>query len=198
VAAGYALGISIETIRTGVETFGSDLKTIPGRFNVVSHKGSTIILDYGHNSSALLALTDAIEKMPHRRRKIVYTAAGDRRDEDILRQSQLIADFFHEIYIYEDQCTRGRDDGEIMRMMREGFAKGRGTPVVLQESGELAAIDAAIASLKPGDLLLCQVDQVELALDHVATLLCQPEGTSPSSHAVKHKTTATALPVSAG
>jgi cyanophycin synthetase len=198
VAAGYALGISIDAIRTGIETFQSDLKTVPGRFNVVTHKGSTIILDYGHNASALLALGEAIEKMPHRRRKIVYTAAGDRRDEDILRQSQLIADFFHEIYIYEDQCTRGRADGEIMRIMREGFALGRGAPIVLQESGEFAAIDAAIASLKPGDLLLCQVDQVEEALDHVAALLRQPESHGSSSYAVKHKTTAPALPVSAG
>jgi cyanophycin synthetase len=197
VAAGYALGISIDAIRTGIETFQSDLKTVPGRFNVVSHKGSTIILDYGHNSSALIALGEAIEKMPHRRRKIVYTAAGDRRDEDILRQAQLIADFFQEIYIYEDQCTRGRADGEIMRMMREGFAKGRGAPIVLQESGEFAAIDAAIASLKPGDLLLCQVDQVEQALDHVAALLRQPESHASSAHSVKHKATAPALPVSA-
>ena len=76
--------------------------------------------------------------MPHRRRKIVYTAAGDRRDEDIIRQAKLIADFFHDIYIYEDQCTRGRPDGEIMRLMREGFVTGRKEHTVLQESGEFA------------------------------------------------------------
>jgi len=197
VAAGYALGISLETIRTGIETFQSDVKSVPGRFNVLSHRGATIILDYGHNSSALIALAEAIEKMPHRRRKIVYTAAGDRRDEDILRQSQLIADFFDEIYIYEDQCTRGRPSGEIMRMMREGFDQGRGAPVVLQESGELAAIDAAIAGLKSGDLLLCQVDQVELALEHVTALLRQPESHAPGGHAIKHKTASASLRVSA-
>jgi cyanophycin synthetase len=198
VAAGYALGISIDTIRTGIETFQSDTKTVPGRFNVVTHKGSTIILDYGHNSSALIALSEAIEKMPHRRRKIVYTAAGDRRDQDILRQSQLIADFFHEIYIYEDQCTRGRPDGEIMLLMRQGFSNGRAAPIVLQESGELAAIDAAIASLRPGDLLLCQVDQVELALDHVAAFLRQAETHQPAAHPTKYKTASPTLPVVAG
>jgi len=198
VAAGYALGMSLETICTGIETFQSDIKTTPGRFNVVNHKGATVILDYGHNSSALIALAEAIEKMPHRRRKIVYTAAGDRRDEDILRQSQLIADFFHEIYIYEDQCTRGRPDGEIMRIMRQGFTKGRAAPIILQESGEFAAIDAAIASLKPGELVLCQVDQVEAALEHVTALLRQPEADQRSGHAVKHKTAAVPLPVVAG
>jgi cyanophycin synthetase len=197
VAAGHALGISIETIRAGIETFQSDVKTVPGRFNVVSHKGATIILDYGHNSSALIALGEAIENMPHRRRKIVYSAAGDRRDEDILRQSQIIADYFHEITIYEDQCTRGRPRGEISRIMRDGFAKGHGDPVVVQEGGELAAIDSAIASLKPGDLLLCQVDQVELALEYVMSLLRQSETHQPS-HAVKHKAAVPVLPVSAG
>jgi cyanophycin synthetase len=198
VAAGHALGISIESLGTGIETFTSDLKTVPGRFNVVNQKGATIILDYGHNSSALLALGEAIEKMPHRQRKIVYTAAGDRRDEDIIRQAKIIGDFFHEIYIYEDKCTRGRPDGEVMRLMREGFAAARPSHTILQESGELAAIDAAIASLKPGDLLLCQVDQVELALDHVAGLLKTVEPHQPTGHAVKHKTTAPVLPASAG
>jgi cyanophycin synthetase len=198
VAAGCALGISLDTIRVGIETFQSDVDTVPGRFNVVSHKGATIILDYGHNSSALIALAEAIEKMPHRRRKIVYTAAGDRRDEDILRQSQLIADFFHEIYIYEDQCTRGRPDGEVMGLMRRGFAKGRGVPIVLEDSGELAAIDAAVASLRPGDLLLCQVDQVELALAHVSGILRQPDAHSASSHVPKQKTAGAALPAVLG
>jgi cyanophycin synthetase len=198
IAAGHALGISIDAIRTGIETFSSDIKTVPGRFNVVSHKGSTIILDYGHNSSALLALNEAIEKMPHRRRKIVYTAAGDRRDEDIVRQAQIIADFFHEIYIYEDKCTRGRPDGEVMHIMREGFSKGRGDPLVLQERGEMATIGAAIASLKPGDLLLCQVDQIEEALDHVTGLLRQPEVHVPISYPVKHKPQPAELPATVG
>jgi cyanophycin synthetase len=198
VAAGHALGISLDGLRTGIETFTSDLKTVPGRFNVLSHKGATIILDYGHNSSALLALGEAIEKMPHRRRKIVYTAAGDRRDEDIIRQAKIIGDFFHEIYIYEDQCTRGRPDGEIMRMMRDGFASSTGAPVILQESGELGAIGAAIASLKTGDLLLCQVDQIELALDHVSGLLKNPEPQVAGGHPVKHKTQPVEIPASVG
>jgi cyanophycin synthetase len=202
VAAGHALGISVDGIRTGIETFTSDLKTTPGRFNVISHRGSTVILDYGHNSSALLALSEAIEKMPHRRRKIVYTAAGDRRDGDIIRQAKIIGDFFHEIYIYEDQCTRGRPDGEVMLLMREGFDQGAGSTrrdrVILQESGELAAIGAAISSLKPGDLLLCQVDQIELALDYVMGI-CKPSEPHATigSPAVKHKAPAAAVPATA-
>jgi cyanophycin synthetase len=176
VAAGFWLGLSVDALRFGVQTFSSDLGTTPGRFNVLTHRDATVILDYGHNASALLALNEAISRMPHRRRKVVYTAAGDRRDEDIHRQAEIIGSFYDDVYIYEDKCTRGRADGEIIRMMREGFTRAKRPPRrVLQKSGELAAIAAAISSLEPGDLLLCQVDQVDVALDFVKGLFRQAE-----------------------
>ncbi|HET7544417.1 MAG TPA: cyanophycin synthetase [Polyangiaceae bacterium] len=176
VAAGFWLGLSVDALRFGVQTFSSDVGTTPGRFNVLVHREATVILDYGHNASALLALNEAISKMPHRRRKVVYTAAGDRRDEDIHRQAEIIGGFFDDVYIYEDQCTRGRADGEIIRMMREGMQRAKRQPRrVLQKSGELAAIASAISGLEPGDLLLCQVDQVDVALDFVKGLFRQAE-----------------------
>lgn len=178
VAATHWLGLPIEAIRLGVRTFTSDMASAPGRFNVLTHNGSTIVLDYGHNSSALLALHDALAKFSHKRRKVVYTAAGDRRDVDIRRQAELLAGFFDEIYIYEDQCTRGRADGEILRLMREGFEASPRSPRVLQAPGEMAAIGAAIARLEPGDLLLCQVDQVEEALAFVSGMVKQSETSS--------------------
>ncbi len=178
VAAAHWLGIPVEAIRSGVKSFSSDIASAPGRFNVLTHQGSTIVLDYGHNASALIALHEALAKFPHKRRKVVYTAAGDRRDVDIKRQAELLGGFFDEIYIYEDQCTRGRADGEILRLMREGLVSGDRSPRVLQAPGEMAAIGAAIAGLEAGDLLLCQVDQVEEALAFVSGLLKQSETTS--------------------
>ena len=175
VAAAHWLGIPVEAIRSGVKSFTSDIASAPGRFNVLTHQGSTIVLDYGHNASALIALNEALAKFPHKRRKVVYTAAGARRDVDIRRQSELLAGFFHEIYIYEDQCTRGRAEGEIIRLMREGFVASSKNPRVLQAPGEMAAIGAAISRLEPGDLLLCQVDQVEEALAFVNGMLKQAE-----------------------
>jgi hypothetical protein len=77
------------------------------------------------------------------------------------------------IYIYEDQCTRGRAPGEVMRLMREGFDQAERQRRIIQKSGELASIAAAISSLEPGDLILCQVDQVELALAFVNRLFQQ-------------------------
>jgi cyanophycin synthetase len=181
LGAGWGLGVPVEGLRFAAETFASHLGTVPGRFNVLTHRESTVILDYGHNASALLALTEAIGGMRHRRRKVVYTAAGDRRDEDIVRQAEILGSFFHEIYVYEDQCTRGRPDGEVIRLMREGIVRASGNPRIFQLSGELRAIGAAIGSLEPGDLLLCQVDQVELALEFVTGLFQQAESRSRAS-----------------
>ena len=62
--------------------------------------------------------------------------------------------------------------------MRDGFVSAARTPRVLQAPGEMAAIGAAIARLEPGDLLLCQVDQVEEALAFVSGMLKQAETTS--------------------
>jgi cyanophycin synthetase len=178
VAAAHWLGIPVEAIRLALRSFTSDVASAPGRFNVLTHHGSTIVLDYGHNASALLALHEALAKFSHKRRKVVYTAAGDRRDVDIRRQAELLAGFFDEIYIYEDQCTRGRDSGEILKLMREGFMNASRRPRVLQAPGEMAAIGAAIARLEPGDLLLCQVDQVEEALGFVSGMLKHADASS--------------------
>lgn len=166
-ATAWFLGVPIDRIRSGLEEFASDIATVPGRFNLLCCGSSTIILDYGHNASALIALIEAIENLPHSRRSIVYTAAGDRRDQDIVRQAQIIGDGFDEVFLYEDKCNRGRRDGEVIRLMREGFRTTRRATLIHETRGELEAIRSALDELAPGTLLLCQVDQVQLALDYV-------------------------------
>ncbi len=167
VAAAWSLQVPYEVIRTALESFTSDVRKVPARFNVLQAAGATVVIDYGHNASALVALIDALEKIPHTRRKIVYTAAGDRRDEDIVRQAELIATAFDEIVVYEDQCTRGRQDGEVVRLMREGFQLGQRLKKIDETRGELIAIEMCLKSLAAGDLILIQADQVELAIEFV-------------------------------
>ena len=70
--------------------------------------GATVVVDYGHNPSALLALIEALEQFPHERRMCVYSAAGDRRDCDMVRQGELLGDAFDNVILYEDHYLRGR------------------------------------------------------------------------------------------
>jgi cyanophycin synthetase len=125
------------------------------------------VIDYGHNTSALKALIDALDRFPHHRRSCLYTAAGDRRDNDIIDQAQLLAMAFDELVIYEDQCTRGRADGEVIALMRQGLAKGARVQKIHETRGELIAMDLALTELRAGDLLLIQADQIDIAITFI-------------------------------
>lgn len=167
IAAAWSLGIDWAVIRSGLATFVSDAMTVPGRFNVFDYKGATVIADYGHNPDAIQALVRAIEAMPARRRSVVISGAGDRRDEDLRLQTTILGDAFDDVVLYEDQCQRGRADGEVLALLREGLSAARRTRHVQEIHGEFLAIDTALDRLSEGDLCLVLVDQVDEALAHL-------------------------------
>tara|TARA_R110001599_G_scaffold64023_5_gene179715 strand:- start:16236 stop:18803 length:2568 start_codon:yes stop_codon:yes gene_type:complete len=168
IGAGWGLGLDWNIILRGLSTFENNANNTPGRFNLFSHKGATVIADYGHNPDAIEALTRAVEGMPAQRRMVVISGAGDRRDEDIRRQTEILGDAFDDVILYEDQCQRGRADGEVIALLRSGLANAKRTRNINEIQGELVAIDTALATLKTGDLCLILVDQVEEALAHIA------------------------------
>jgi cyanophycin synthetase len=163
-AAGWSVGVPCEVMRTALATFTSDTRSTPGRFNVLDYEEATIVVDYGHNADALVALIDAISRMPHDRRLVVYTAAGDRRDVDIIRQAEIIGNGFDHVIIYEDKCTRGRPDGEVVSLMHRGLARSTRVAEIIETRGEQHAIEAGLRMLLPGDLILVQIDQVDPSL----------------------------------
>ena len=62
-----------DSIRTGLESFAADMSKVPGRFNLLEINGATVIVDYGHNTSALEVLIEAVELFPNHRRIAVYS-----------------------------------------------------------------------------------------------------------------------------
>jgi cyanophycin synthetase len=161
IAAAWSLGVATETIRARVESFAANMEQVPGRFNVLEINGATVILDYGHNTSALKAMVQAIDQMPHQRRTSVYSMAGDRRDLDMVQVGQLLGDAFDRVILYEDHYLRGRPSGEIMALMRQGLAAGKRVQQVEEVVGAPKATLTALTSLKPGELLLLQADTID-------------------------------------
>jgi cyanophycin synthetase len=168
VAAAWALGLDWNVIRTGLAGFSNDSDNAIGRFNLFEYRGATVIADYGHNPDAMLALVQAVQAMPAKRRSVVISGAGDRRDQDIRQQTEILGDAFDEVILYEDQCQRGRRDGEVVALLRQGLANARRTTQTSEIKGEFLAIDTAMDKLKADDLCLILVDQVEQALAHIA------------------------------
>jgi cyanophycin synthetase len=167
VAAVWGVALEWDTVRRGLASFANDADNAPGRFNVMDYRGATVIADYGHNVDAMRALVNAVSAMPGQRRSVVISGAGDRRDEDIRDQTVVLGDAFDDVILFQDACQRGRADGEVLTLLRQGLAGAKRTQHVEEIRGEFIAIDHALARLQPGDLCLVLVDQVEEALAHL-------------------------------
>ena len=173
IAATWALRIDWKAIRAGLRSFVSDAGSAPGRFNLFQWRGATLIADYGHNVDAMQALVQATAGMPAQRRVVVISGAGDRRDADIRRQTEILGAAFDQVILYQDQCQRGRGDGEVLALLRQGLAGACRTSKVQEVNGEFLAIDTALEALRPGDLCLILIDQVEAALSHIAARVAE-------------------------
>ncbi|PIZ23921.1 MAG: cyanophycin synthetase, partial [Comamonadaceae bacterium CG_4_10_14_0_8_um_filter_57_29] len=136
VAAVWALGLSWDVIRAGLASFENNSANALGRFNLFTYRGATVIADYGHNPDAMAALVQAVNNMPAQRRTVVISGAGDRRDQDIRQQTQILGQAFDKVVLYQDQCQRGRADGEVIALLREGLVGATRTQEVIEITGE--------------------------------------------------------------
>jgi len=173
VAAVWALDVDWETICRGLASFVNDAETAPGRFNYFDYRGAAVIADYGHNPDAIQALIPAIESIPAKKRLVVISGAGDRRDEDIRLQTAMLGDVFDEVILYQDQCQRGRADGEVLGLLKQGLAHAGRAKKMDEINGEFLAIDTALSRLVAGDLCLILIDQVDEALAHIAQRIAE-------------------------
>src|SRR5204863_7626589 len=102
---------------------------------------------------------------PETRRRALYSAAGDRRDCDMIELGRMLGDHFDSVILYEDRYVRGRAEGEIMRLMRQGVAEGKRASEVEEVRGAIAAVERALATVQRGDLLLLQPDELDRTVD---------------------------------
>jgi cyanophycin synthetase len=161
IAAAWTLGIPAELIRVRAETFVPNLDLNPGRFNIIEINGTTVVVDYGHNVSALQALIDALRNFPQQRRVIVYSTAGDRRNVDFIEQGRLLGAHFDKVYLYEGDYCRNRAPGEIMSLLTQGLSGAPRAKEVHSIQGHFKAVDTALAAIKPDELLVIQADVVD-------------------------------------
>lgn len=170
-AACWSLGIAWQTVRAALESFAGGIEQLPGRFNLVEFNGAMVVVDYGHNCGSLAALIEAIDRLSFARRSAVYSAAGDRRDGDLIAQGKLLGDAFDCVVLYEDHYQRGRAPGEIMELFRRGLEQGARVDEVWQQRGNLKAMELALSRAEPGDLVLLQADVVDETVDFLKSRL---------------------------
>ncbi|MFM8415532.1 MAG: cyanophycin synthetase, partial [Planctomycetota bacterium] len=162
-AAAWCLRVPLELVRLGLESFSCGTTGSPGRFNLLDLEGASIVVDYGHNVPSLEQIGATVRKLPHERRTAVYSAAGDRRDEDLIAQGRLLGATFDRVVIYEDAYIRGRKPGDITRLISQGIAEAvAGGAACMIESGGNWEQSAALVldAVQAGELVLLQPDTI--------------------------------------
>lgn len=165
-AAAWLLGVPQAAIRAGLSSFVTDEKHAVGRFNVFALGNATVIVDFAHNASALAAVGGVLETFPHRRRVIVYGGC-DRRDDDVIRQGEVLAGCFDRVLLYRDEAGRERQAGELSALVCKGIANAPEQPVVVEYTDEIAAMQAGLDELHPGDVLVLAPDSLDKAIEMV-------------------------------
>ena len=167
VAALHGLGMPVNLIRNGIGTFHPSATQNPGRMNLIDFLEFKVIMDYGHNVPAVQALGFVLPQLTSGRKIVVAHGTGNRLDASIEEFGAALAGVYDHI-IVADVDPRHRDMGETPTMVCKGaidagFPSAR-TEVVIDF---LEAIDRAFEVVRPGDLIVVQVDKVEPMIDRV-------------------------------
>lgn len=162
--------ITIEDIRSGLQTFVAGSATTPGRLNFFHFKNFTFLADFAHNPHGLQLLCEFVEKLDYPYKVGVISGTGDRRDEDIKALGSISAKYFDEIIIRCDKNLRGRTAEEIIGLLQEGINEVN--PKVPQTviTNENLALEYVYTNHKPGALYTIMCDVVAGALDKIKEL----------------------------
>ncbi|TAF54997.1 MAG: cyanophycin synthetase, partial [Sphingobacteriia bacterium] len=112
--------ITIEDIRSGLQTFVAGSHTTPGRLNFFPFKQFTFLADFAHNPHGLKLLGEFVKQLDYPKKIGVISGTGDRRDDDIRELGAISAEYFDEIIIRCDKNLRGRTAEEIIGLLQEG------------------------------------------------------------------------------
>lgn len=162
--------ITIEDIRTGLQTFISSSITTPGRLNFFHFKHFTFLADFAHNPHGLKLLCQFVEQLDYPYKVGVISGTGDRRDEDIRELGSISAAYFDEIIIRCDKNLRGRTAEEIIALLQEGVNSVNPNIPQTVIANENLALEHIYANYKPGALYTIMCDVVAGALDKIKEL----------------------------
>ncbi len=122
-AALVAMNIDYCMIKNGITTYKLNSKENSGRFNCYDINGINIVLDYGHNADGYTAVLTALKELNTGKLYGVVGIPGDRLDESAIEIGDICAKFLDYIIVKEDKDLRGRNQGEIAKLIVDGLLK---------------------------------------------------------------------------
>ena len=176
----YSLGLSLEDIRLGLQTFGTTFFQTPGRLNFFDEHPFRVLLDYAHNPAAVQMLCRVVDRLDVEGRRIgVLAAPGDRRDEDIRAIARTAAGSFDHFICKADDGKRGRGPDEVPQLMRATLRDaGIDDDRIEVIPSEMEAVDHALHHARPGDLVVVFGDDITRCWKQIVHF--NPKAAAPS------------------
>jgi cyanophycin synthetase len=170
VLAAYTQNMKIDDIRGSLQRFIPSPATTPGRLNVFRFKHFEVLVDFAHNSAGFRAIEHYVDRLDATRKIGIFSAAGDRRDEDIVEMGNIAARCFDEIIIHEGKHLRGRSAANIIELLEKGFKEIAPEKPITIFADEREAITKGFAGAPNGAHITILGDVVTEALDTVQSL----------------------------
>jgi cyanophycin synthetase len=164
VAACRAYGLSREQCASAMKSFRSAADN-PGRANLYRVGRGYVMVDYGHNPDAFDAVCRMAAKWEDRRVTGIVGVPGDRDDAVVAQAGRVAARGFHRVIIKEDKDLRGREPGEVAKLLCEVVGEewpGTECRIVLDE---VEALRAELAGLEDKQVVVVFYDKLEPVLE---------------------------------
>jgi cyanophycin synthetase len=189
VAAARACGLTLEQVARSIARFRSDEEN-PGRANLYRVGNGYVMVDYGHNPDAFDAVCRMAAKWENRRVTGIIGVPGDRDDSVVERAGRVAARGFHRVIIKEDKDLRGREPGEVAKLLCVAVGDewpGTECRIVLDE---IEALRSEVEGMEDGQVVVLFYDQIEPVLGVLEELGAVPVGAvedaTPRREAVRH------------
>ncbi len=154
--AGWALGITPEAIRLGLER----VTHVPGRLQRVDPPGCpfTVLVDYAHTDDALTSVLNALRPLTRGRLVCVFGCGGDRDRSKRPRMAAAVAAAADTAYVTSDN-PRTENPRAITEEILKGFVSACAARSDCRcrlevEVDRRKAIAAALSDARPGDTVL--------------------------------------------
>lgn len=166
-AAALAAGLDPRIVARALAAFppgGQGLNQ--GRLEMLSGPDLSVLIDYGHNAPALMALEPLCRRLKPREIVMVLGLPGDRRDEDLKLTARTAASFADRVVVREDADLRGREPGELAALITTALREtGMTADDIVTVLDEGAAVREAIQTARPGALVVALYERYQAVRD---------------------------------
>jgi len=150
MAAACALDLNLEDAAAGIH----EVKSIPGRAERIDEGQEFLVLvDYAHTDDALIQILSSARELAAGRLLVVFGCGGDRDNSKRALMGAAAARLADMAFLTSDN-PRSEDPLVILEQVVSGFGGQNPAVAPVIEPDRTAAIHAAIAEARPGDVLV--------------------------------------------